>query len=124
MGLMMTSHFEANHLISQVALHGAYIYADAGKVRIKGGAKLPQTLLEQLKERRDEVLAVLTVPRLPWQLERLVNAASSGTLILHLTGVPSTTHYVMACACAYLTSDKEEALKRLWEVYNLWQTAN
>lgn len=64
-----------------------------------------------------------TLPRLPWQLEQLVKAACNGALTLNLRGVPDTTRYVMAWACSYLTSDKEESQKRLWEVYQAWQSA-
>jgi hypothetical protein len=59
--------------------------------------------------------------RLPWQLERLLQAASSGVLTIGVTGIPDTNRYVMAWACEYLAGDKQEALKRLWEVYDLWQ---
>lgn len=65
-----------------------------------------------------------TIMRLPWQLERLVQAASSGVLNISLHGVGDVTRYVMAWACSYLTADKDEALKRLWEVYSLWQPNN
>jgi hypothetical protein len=113
----MTSHSEAQHLIK-------WPFTARLSMPMLAKSRLPKTLLEQLKERRDEVLAVLTVPRLPWRLERLVNAASSGVFTIHLTGVPNTTHYVMAWACAYLAGDKDEALRRLWEVHNIWQAAN
>jgi hypothetical protein len=117
----MTSHSEAHHLISEVQTYGATIYADAGKVRVKGASKLPTPLIEKIKERRDDVLAVLTVPRLPWQLERLISAASSGVLSFTLSGVPDVNRYSAVWACAYLTGDKDEALKRLWEVYEAWE---
>ena len=58
---------------------------------------------------------------LPWQLVRLINAASSGALAVQSTGIPDTNRYVMAWGCSYLAGDKQEALERLWEVYNLWQ---
>jgi hypothetical protein len=118
---MMTSHSEAQHLIAEVQSYGATIYADAGKVRVKGAKKLPITLLDQLKERRDDVLAMLTVPRLPWQLERLLTAACSGVLSFTMSGTPDPNRYTAAWACAYLTGDRDEALKRLWQVYEEWQ---
>ncbi|MGL4608126.1 MAG: hypothetical protein ACRCYY_00350 [Trueperaceae bacterium] len=117
----MTSHFEAQTLITEVQSYGATIYAESGKVRVKGASKLPTPLIEKIKERRDDVLAVLTVPRLPWQLERLISAACSGALQIRVEGVPDTTRYVQAWACAYLTGDRDEPLKRLWEVYKQWQ---
>lgn len=117
----MTSHSEAQHLIAEVQKHGATIYADAGKVQIKGASKLPAPLVEKIKERRDDVLAVLTIPRLPWQLERLLSAASCGVLNVSLRGVPDSTRYTLAWSACYLVGDRGEALKRLWEVYALWQ---
>ena len=112
----------AYDLIEQAMQRGAVIYADAGKVRIRGVSKLPAPLIEKIKERRDDVLAVLTVPRLPWQLERLVTAASSGALSVSVQGVPDTTRYVQAWACEYLaSSQRDEPLRRLWEVYEQWQ---
>jgi hypothetical protein len=117
---MMNAVSNAYELIQSITKHGAVIYADAGKVKVRGVSKLPTPLLEQLKERRDDVLAVLTVPRLPWQLERLLDAASSGALTVSVRGVPDTSRYVMACS--YLaSSQRDEPLKRLWEVYELWQ---
>jgi hypothetical protein len=116
------SNVSAHALIQQVTQHGAVIFADAGRVRITGASKLPSPLLEQLKNNREDVLAALTVPRLPWQLERLIGAASSHTLDLTISGTPDANRYVCAWACEYLvSSQKEEPLKRLWEVYELWQ---
>lgn len=117
----MNSPSNARSLIEQVTQHGAVIYADAGKVRVKGASKLPTPLLEQLKERRDDVLALLTVPRLPWQLERLVNAAASSALVVSVPGIPNAASYVTAWASSYLVSaQRDEALFRLWRVYGLW----
>jgi hypothetical protein len=62
-----------------------------------------------------------TIPRLPWQLERLVSAASSDVLTFSLYGVPDINRYVLAWAAAYLTSDRDEALRRLWQTYHVWQ---
>jgi hypothetical protein len=62
------------------------------------------------------------LPRLPWQLERLIFAATNRVLEVNLPNVSNPQSYVMAWACEYLVSrQKEEALKRLWEVYTLWQ---
>jgi hypothetical protein len=120
----MSALSEAHNLIGEIQTYGATLYADAGKIRVRGASKLPEPLIEKLKERRDDVLAVLTVPRLPWQLERLISTASSGVLNVSMRGVPDPTRYVMAWACAYLAGDKEEALRRLWGVYSLWQPSN
>lgn len=61
------------------------------------------------------------IPPLPWQLERLLNAASSGVLNVEVADRGDVSHHVMAWGCSYLAGDREESLKRLWEVYNLWQ---
>lgn len=37
-----------------------------------------------------------TLPRLPWQLERLVRAASSNVLTVVLPGVPNVPRYTVA----------------------------
>jgi hypothetical protein len=120
---MTMLHSNAHQLIKQATKHGALIYADAGKVRVKGASKLPTPLLEQLKEKRDDVLAVLTLPRLPWQLERLVKAAINDALRdVSVRGVADTKERVKAYALEYFTGgDKAESLKQLWEVYALWQ---
>jgi hypothetical protein len=65
-----------------------------------------------------------TLPRLPWQLERLVSAASSNALELELRGVHDLNRYTMAWAAAYLTGDRDEALARLWAVHRAWQGVN
>ncbi len=64
-----------------------------------------------------------TIPRLPWQLERLVGAASSELLTFVLPGVPNPSSYVMAWACSYLIGDRNEAMQRLWTAFRAWQGA-
>lgn len=63
-----------------------------------------------------------TLARLPWQLERLVHAASSNVLELELRGVPDPNRYVLGWAAVYLTGDQEAALSRLWQVRYAWQS--
>jgi hypothetical protein len=58
---------------------------------------------------------------LPWQLKRLVNAASNGVLNIQVTGVRDTPRFVMAHACDYLVTGADEPLRKLWEVYEQWQ---
>lgn len=66
-----------------------------------------------------------TVPRLPWQLERLVRAASlDDPLRVDVRGVLDPNRYVMAWGCSYLTGDREEALARLWALYRAWKGVN
>lgn len=62
-----------------------------------------------------------TLPHLPWQLERLLSAAGSSVLEIELPGVQDVTRYTMAWGCAYLTGDRDEALRRLWQVYRAWE---
>ncbi len=64
------------------------------------------------------------MPRLPWQLERLVRAASSDLLEAEVRGVPDVGRYTLAWAASYLTGDRDEALARLWAVHRAWQGVN
>lgn len=66
------------------------------------------------------------LPRLPWQLERLVSAASSDLLpkepVMLPSGlVPDLNRYALAWAVTYLVGDRQEALSRLWQVRRAWQ---
>jgi hypothetical protein len=66
-----------------------------------------------------------SLERLPWQLENLIRAASSDALPTSAkleTGiVPDLNRYVMAGACGVLTGNREEALSRLWAVWQVWR---
>lgn len=68
-----------------------------------------------------------TIPRLPWQLERLVNAASSGLLPDGAVQLPESltsdlNSYVLTWSATYLTtSDREHCLSRLWAAYRAWR---
>ncbi len=59
------------------------------------------------------------VERLPWQLERLVSAATNDDLTIVMRGVPDINRYVMAWASTYLVGGREEAKRRLWQVQRL-----
>lgn len=66
-----------------------------------------------------------TLPRLPWQLEALLRAASSNLLPTDSVQLPSglchdLTRYVLAWAASYLVGDREEALRRLWHAHAAW----
>jgi hypothetical protein len=68
-----------------------------------------------------------TLPRLPWQLERLVRAASSdllpeGSTMLASGLVTDLNRYTLAWAASYLTGDRDEALSRLWQARRVWQS--
>ena len=70
-----------------------------------------------------------TAPRLPWQLERLISAACAdvlpqNTVTLPSGLVPDLGRYVLGWGCSYLTGDRVEAERRLWEVYRIWQGVN
>ncbi len=75
------------------------------------------------------VHSVGTVPRLPWQLERLVSAACADALPKDTTKltagiVPDLNRYVLGWGCSYLVSDRTEAERRLWEAHRAWQGVN
>lgn len=89
------------------------------------GRVLDAKTLALLKANKDTLLRDLVAPKaippLPWQIERLVSAASCGQLHIELSGIPDVSNYVMGSACAYLTGDQDEAVRRLWQVYKAWQ---
>ena len=103
------------------------------KLTYRSAAPIDAETLKNLKTRKAELLRDLlsvemlcentldTLPRLPWQLERLVSAASCNALELELRGVPDPNRYTLAWAAAYLTGDRDEALSRLWQVRRAWQ---
>ncbi len=98
------------------------------KLTFTSTAPLDAGTLAALKAHKTALLKDLTapdsLPRLPWQLERLVSAASSDNLEAAVPGVPDVNRYVMGWACSYLTGDREESLKRLWAVHRAWQGVN
>lgn len=70
-----------------------------------------------------------TLPRLPWQLERLISAACADVLpkdpVMLSSGlVTDLGRYVLAWGCSYLVSDRVEAERRLWQVYRARQVVN
>ena len=99
------------------------------KLTFKSAAPLDAETLALLHTHRADLLRDLiapdTLPRPPWQLERLIRAASSDLLPKDVLMLPSglvtnPSRYVMAWGCSYLTGDRNEALKRLWQVYKAW----
>lgn len=101
------------------------------KLRLDGAPPSPETL-ELVKAHKSDLLRALAepqgVPRLPWQLERLVSAACSDALPKGMTAlvsgnVPDLAAYVLACASSYLvgTSDRNTALTKLWAAHQAWQ---
>jgi hypothetical protein len=103
------------------------------KLTFKTTAPLDAETLTLLQAHKFELLKDLTAPgcmaRLPWQLESLLRAASSGVLPTGTVNLPEglvtdLSTYTLAWGCAYLTGDRDEALRRLWAVYRTWQGAN
>ena len=93
-------------------------------------------LLEQLRTSKDRIIGYLeantantatrAVPRLPWELERVISAATNGSLPggavkLEQGLVPDLERYVLAWAAAYLTGATDDATVRLWDVWRTWQ---
>ena len=108
-------------LINNLECKGIAIEIDGDALFLSPKQKVTEDLLDITKERKAEIIAYLSVPKLPRQLVRLVEAASNGVLDIPVRGVADVSSYVQAWACTYLTSDRAEALKRLWEVYRQWE---
>ena len=109
-----------------------------GGVRVHSPHPLEPELLEAVKTYKLEILESLekgfsplnktrTLERLPWELERLVSAASngvlpSGTFKLESGLTPDLERFVSGWACSYLTGDTAHGLSRLWEAHTAWKT--
>ena len=70
--------------------------------------------------------AARAVPRLSWELERLISAASNGSLPTGMQRlengiVADFERYVLSWAAAYLTGATNDATTRLWEAWRTWQ---
>lgn len=112
----------ASHILSDLQSKGIAVSLRGDKLRLEPKEALTPDVLTTVKEHKASLIAHLSVPRLPWQLERLVTAASSGALSVSIQGVPDPSRYVQAWACEYLaSSQRDEPLRRLWEVYEQWQ---
>lgn len=100
----------------------------APKLTFSSAAPLDAETLALIHDHKADLLRALVapdaVPRLPWQLEALLRAATSNVLTAELPGVPDTGRYVLAWGCAYLVSDRDEAEQRLWAVYRAWKGVN
>lgn len=115
----------ASDLVRAAQRAGLELYLEGERLRYRSPHSPDPTLLNLVTQHKADIMTFLErqtiLPQLPWQLRRLVVAASSGALDISLRGVPNTSHYVMAWACEYLvSSQQEEPLKRLWEVYAQW----
>ena len=108
-----------------------------GGVRVHSPHPLEPELLEAVKTYKLEILESLEkgfsplnkprmLERLPWELERLVSAASNGVLpsgsfTLESGIVPDLERYVFAWTCAYVLGDIVHAVSRLWEAHRAWK---
>jgi hypothetical protein len=115
----------ATDLVKAAQRAGLELYLEGARLRYRSPHSPDPMLLNLVTQHKAAIMTLLEgqtmLPQLPWQLRRLVVAATSGTLDISLRGVPNTAHYVMAWACEYLvSSQREEPVKRLWEVYAQW----
>lgn len=103
------------------------------RLGFKSAAPLDADTAALLQARKADLLLELVglnaVPRLPWQLEALLRAASSGVLPEGTQTLPSglvtdLNRYALAWGCSYLMGDREHALTRLWEAHRVWQGVN
>jgi TubC N-terminal docking domain len=106
---------------------GIELWVEGERLRYRSPQQPDLELLSLVIQHKSEIVKLLErdtmLPRLPWQLERLVEAACSGALVVNVHGVPDTARYVMAWAATYMvSSQRDEPLRRLWEVYQAWQT--
>ena len=117
-------------LFKELNAHGVSLTLEGERLKLRASAPLPAHLLEAAKAHKAELIALLSVPRLPWQLERLVSAAASdllpagGAIWLRHGIVMDINRYVLGWAAAYLVSNQGESLERLWEVYHAWEKTN
>ncbi len=65
------------------------------KLTFKSEKRLDANMLAFLQAHKGELLRELTAPAYPWQLERLVSAASSNVLEIELRGVPGPNRYTL-----------------------------
>lgn len=73
------------------------------------------------KEEKGRGVTEQAFPDLPWEIKRLLAAAASDVLQADVPGVPDVGRYTLALGASYLTGDREEALRRLWQVYRAWK---
>jgi hypothetical protein len=66
------------------------------------------------------------LPRLPWELERLVSAAGNSRLPTGTIHAPSgmitnLENYVLSWTAAYVCGATSDASSKLWEAWSCWQ---
>ncbi len=111
------------------------------KLTFTSAAPLDAETLALLREHKAELLLELiesagkttetteNLPRLPRQLESLLRAASSDLLPKDTVTLPAglvsdLNSYTLAWAASYLTGDRDEALRRLWQAHRVWKVTN
>ena len=113
------------YLIAELTKHGVSVSISGDKLKLSGTQAPPAGLLELFHKHKDALRAHLKdegkVPRLPWQLERLIRATCQGEVKVNVPGVHDINRYTLAWVAEYLCGDRSEALNRLWEVHNVWQ---
>jgi TubC N-terminal docking domain len=115
----------ASDLVKAAQEASLELYLEGERLRYRSPHRPDPMLLNLVTQHKADIMTLLEqqtmLPQLPWQLRQLVIAACSGVLDISLRGVPNTSHYVMAWVCEYLvSSQRDEPLKRLWEVYAQW----
>ena len=130
--------FEALQILLEA--RGVILEVNAkGNISITANPELEPELLEAVRTHKPRFLQILgkpetpsteltarVLPRLPWELERLVSAAGNATLpdgsIYTPKGIITNLNlYVLAWAAAYLTGATEDARTHLWEAWYAWQ---
>lgn len=111
----------AHELLADLKARGVVLEPKGDTLRVAPQAALTDELRQTIRANKPALLALLvppqTLPCLPWQLERLLSAAASSVLHCEMRGVPDVNSYVLAWGASYLTGDRDEALRRLWQVY-------
>jgi hypothetical protein len=112
-------------LLSTIKQAGLELFLEGERLRYRATQQPDEGLLALIREHKPLLIETLRqrhyLPKIPWQLERLISAATNTLLSFNYPGVPNLNSYVMAWACGYLIGDREESLKRLWAVYRAWQ---
>ena len=100
------------------------------KLRVDGETQPSSETLELVHQHKPDLLIALAdahnIPRLPWQLERLLAAANSDSLPKGLVRLENGVifdlqKHVLTVASSYLISDRSDALHRLWIAHRAWQ---
>jgi hypothetical protein len=116
----------AREILRELDQRGVMLEVQNGKLRFTPKDAVTPTLMAVMKEKKADIIATLSIPRLPWQLERLVSAATNDqlpkeTVKLEAGLVKDLNTYVLGWAASYLLGGSHEALTRLWQARKAWQ---